>query len=448
MEEQVTAEIAELPEINCLNEPTPLLEEHISSIIVALCILQWPSMHVSSASTAASNQLTYAKSSVGDQLKDASSSGLMGAIYRKSRQSRCVTCYDDRYDDRSRYYGSNSRSGSSADERGWYYPRNDRYDDRYRGAEADYDRYGYESRGYRGRYGGESRGYGYDNRDSEYDRRYGGGGDYDRRYSEKRGYERSEMRGYGYGHGGGYESRDRYYGSERGGDYSRDRGYERPRYGSTGGGGGYGYDRDRDYYDRYSPRTQTGYDKPTSEGYYYGKGAKDDRRYLPDSSGHRSSSPCGVQRPNCPYGPPDGGSRVSSGPIDSSNHHMGVSHSIYNPGAKHNDSSKGTGSGWSYMREDDTDRQPPRVGNGSSGNGGGGGVSSSSASNRDRNRDQQSPAYGALLDRGTNLIAVEPAKSNEGGQENHEKSQSSSSSSSSSAATDDNGQQNANGQNS
>ncbi|XP_075168671.1 uncharacterized protein LOC142240815 isoform X2 [Haematobia irritans] len=417
--------------------------QKISALFATLCVLQWQSMQVSSASTASSSQLSYAKSSGGDQSKDGSSSGLLGAIYRKSRQSRCVTCYDDRYDDRSRYYGGGagaaggySRSGSSADERGWYYPRNDRYDDRYRGAEGDYDRYGYESRGYRGRYGSESRGYGYDNRDIEYDRR----GEYDRRYSEKRGYERGEMRGYGYG--GGYESRDRYYGGyERGGDYSRDRGYERPRYGSSGAGG-YGYDRD--YYDRYSPRMQTGYEKSTSGGYYYGKGVKEDRRYLPEPSGYRSpsSSPCGVQKPNCPYAPQDGGTRVSSGPIDSGNHHIGVPHSIYNPGANQNDSSKGSSSGWSYMREEDADRHPPRGTNDNSGNGGGvGGGSSSSASNRDRNRDQQSPAYGALLDRGSNLIAVEPAKTSEDGQENNDKTQSSSSSSSSSSAAVDNNEQ-------
>ncbi|XP_073813363.1 uncharacterized protein isoform X2 [Musca autumnalis] len=293
----------------------------IPLLIAAFCILQWPMMEVNSASTAVSSQLSYGQSNRPDQPKDGTSTSLLGTLYKKSRQSRCVTCYDDRYDDR-RQYGGYSRTGDDRPS-SWYYPRNDRYEDRYRDRDVpDYDRYSYdryETRGgsyRRGSYGGESRGYGYDNRD-DYDRRYGYGG-----YSEKRGYDRGEMRGYG------YDSRDRYYGGgadrgvdyprgadyprgsdySRGADYPRDRIYDRSRYGA--GSGSYGYDRD--YYDRYSP----------------------------------------------------------------------------------------------------------------------------------------SPAYGALLDRGSNLIAVEPAKANEDGQENSEQSSSSSSSSSATASLDDNGQQNANGQSS
>lgn len=135
-------------------------------------------------------------------------------------------------------------------------------------------------------------------------------------------------------------------------------------------------------------RGQSGFDN-TGKGYYYAKGGQEDRRYLPEP-GYKppSSSPCGILKPNCPYGPQEGGTRVTSGPIDSGNHNMGLSHSIYNANSNQNDSSKGSGSGWSYMREDESDHQPPRGGN-ANGNSGGGNGSSSSASNRDRNRDQQ-----------------------------------------------------------
>lgn len=141
------------------------------------------------------------------------------------------------------------------------------------------------------------------------------------------------------------------------------------------------------YYDKSGSGVGTYYGKSGSGvGSYYGKGVKEDRHYLPEP-GYRS--PCGVQKPNCPYGPQEGGTRVTSGTIDSGSHHKGVTQSIYNPSSDHSDNSKGTSSGWSYMREDDADRHPPRAGGNDSSGNGSGGSSSSSASNRDRNREQQ-----------------------------------------------------------
>lgn len=68
---------------------------------------------------------------------------------------------------------------------------------------------------------------------------------------------------------------------------------------------------------------------------------------------------------------------------------MGTTHSIYNLGANRNDSSRGPGAGWSYMRVEESDRQPARAGNGNSGNNGGESGNGTGNRDRDRNRDQQ-----------------------------------------------------------
>ncbi|XP_016946517.1 uncharacterized protein LOC108022176 isoform X8 [Drosophila biarmipes] len=158
-----------------------------------------------------------------DQQLATASVGILDSVLRgKSRQSRCVRCYEDR--DRDRYYsGYSSRTGD--DLRGssaWYYSG---YDDRGSSRDRDYDRYYDRSRYYDDRYSPRTydryEGRGYD----DYRRGSGYGGSYDR----ERGY--------------GYDNRDRYYGGDRYSEgSSRDRYYDRSRSG--------GYDR-YDPYDRY-----------------------------------------------------------------------------------------------------------------------------------------------------------------------------------------------------
>lgn len=151
-------------------------------------MLQWSLGTAESATTDSASNSNAAYAATDGKGQEVSSS-ILGSIYHKSRQSRCVTCYEDRLvrmalflnkikqldfpyhffrrygDDRSRYYSSSpARSG---DDRtgGTYYSGYDRYDDRgYRGSE--YDRYGAD------RYGSDR--YGTDrNRDRYVADRYG-----------------------------------------------------------------------------------------------------------------------------------------------------------------------------------------------------------------------------------------------------------------------------------
>ncbi|XP_037715143.1 glycine-rich RNA-binding protein RZ1C isoform X2 [Drosophila subpulchrella] len=177
-----------------------------------------------------------------DQQLATASVGIIDSVLRgKSRQSRCVRCYEDR--DRDRYYsGYSSRTGD--DMRGssaWYYSG---YDDRSSSSrDRDYDRYYDRSRYYDDRYTPrtydryEGRGY------EDYRRGSGYGGSYDR----ERGY--------------GYDNRDRYYGGDR---YSE--GSSRDRY-SEGSSRDRYYDRFRSGgYERYDP-----YDRYYSSSSYGGR---------------------------------------------------------------------------------------------------------------------------------------------------------------------------------
>ncbi|XP_055858895.1 uncharacterized protein LOC129921191 [Episyrphus balteatus] len=114
----------------------------------ALSMTSSDSLSVSSKLPLSSNSNTKEPSS------SSSAAATLGDLYRKSRQSRCARCYDDRYGDdyeRTRYNsGSGGRGGGGGgapsgysnypsrtyDERppsggNWYYPRetNDRYDE-------------------------------------------------------------------------------------------------------------------------------------------------------------------------------------------------------------------------------------------------------------------------------------------------------------------------------
>ncbi|XP_017054400.1 RNA-binding protein FUS isoform X5 [Drosophila ficusphila] len=163
-----------------------------------------------------------------DQQLATASVGILDSVLRgKSRQSRCVRCYEDR--DRDRYYGGySSRSGDDSRSSAWYYSG---YDDRSSSRDRDYDRYYDRSRYYDDRYTPRTydryEGRGYD----DYRRGSGYGGSYDR------------DRGYG------YDNRDRYY--DR---YNE--GSSRDRY----------YDRSRSSYDRYDP-----YDRYYSSSSYGGR---------------------------------------------------------------------------------------------------------------------------------------------------------------------------------
>nr|XP_036669600.1 RNA binding motif protein, X-linked-like-1 isoform X5 [Drosophila suzukii] len=187
-----------------------------------------------------------ARSSVSskDQQLATASVGILDSVLRgKSRQSRCVRCYEDR--ERDRYYGGySSRTGD--DMRGssaWYYSG---YDDRGSSSrDRDYDRYSDRSRYYDDRYTPrtydryEGRGY------EDYRRGSGYGGSYDR----ERGY--------------GYDNRDRYYGGDRYSEgSSRDRYYDRSR------SGGYErYDPYDRYYSRYDFRNYRPWDETYSSSY-------------------------------------------------------------------------------------------------------------------------------------------------------------------------------------
>lgn len=157
------------------------------------------------------------------QLSSSGPVGILDSVLRgngKSRQSRCVRCYEDRYYSAGDRYGGSDRYGSSdrygvSDRYGgyssraaddprssWYYSY-DRYDDRgATGRDRDYDRY-----------------YSRDDRYAPrtYDRYEGRGYDEYRRGS---GYDR----GYGSGYAA-YDTRDRYY-ADRYSDSSRGKWWE------------------------------------------------------------------------------------------------------------------------------------------------------------------------------------------------------------------------------
>ncbi|XP_062135535.1 FHA domain-containing protein FhaA isoform X5 [Drosophila sulfurigaster albostrigata] len=171
--------------------------------------------------------------------------GVLDSVLRgKSRQSRCVRCYEDRYysSGSDRYGGYSSRSGDDPRSASWYYSY-DRYDDRGAGRDRDYDRY-----------------YGRDDRYAPrtYDRYEGRGyDDYYRRGSYDRG------SGYGYGGYAAYDSRDRYYG-DRYSDNSRDRYYDRSRTAYNSYDKYDPYDR---YYSRYDFRNYRPWDETYSSSY-------------------------------------------------------------------------------------------------------------------------------------------------------------------------------------
>nr|NP_001286282.1 uncharacterized protein Dmel_CG12911, isoform F [Drosophila melanogaster]AHN56080.1 uncharacterized protein Dmel_CG12911, isoform F [Drosophila melanogaster] len=175
-----------------------------------------------------------------DQQLATASVGILDSVLRgKSRQSRCVRCYEDR--DRDRYYsGYSSRTGDDMRGSAWYYSG---YDDRSR--DRDYDRYYDRSRYYEDRYTPRTydryEGRGYD----DYRRGSAYGGSYDR----ERGY--------------GYDNRDRYYSGDRYSEgLSRDRYYDRSR---TSGYDRYDpYDR---YYSRYDFRNYRPWDETYSSSY-------------------------------------------------------------------------------------------------------------------------------------------------------------------------------------
>ncbi|XP_041563539.1 transformer-2 protein homolog alpha isoform X5 [Drosophila elegans] len=181
-----------------------------------------------------------------DQQLTTASVGILDSVLRgKSRQSRCVRCYEDR--DRDRYYGGYaSRSGDDMRSSAWYYTG---YDDRSSSRDRDYDRY-YDRSRYDDRYTPRT-----------YDRYEGRGYDDYRRGS---GYSGSYDRERGYG----YDNRDRYYGGDRysadrySEGYSRDRLYDRSR---TSGYDRYDpYDR---YYSRYDFRNYRPWDETYSSSY-------------------------------------------------------------------------------------------------------------------------------------------------------------------------------------
>ncbi|XP_017467504.1 PREDICTED: UPF0396 protein [Rhagoletis zephyria] len=354
----------------------------------------------------------------------------LGSIYRKSRQSRCVRCYEDRQsDDRSRYYGSSGSGYSSRSADNWYYPY-DRYDDRYRSE----DRYRPEDR-YRQDY-------------DRYSASYSAGSSYYRDRDDRLGaptYDRYEGRGGQdrYDRRGGYEQ-DRY------SDYYRDRSYERPR------GGSY----DRDYYDRssssrydyrnYRPydetyRGQSGFDN-SGRGYYFAADESDRRRYPTKSSYDErgSSSPCGVQVRDCPYASGGGGysdtTQVSSGPINSQRGYgYGYSNSVRNDGngsgsgagaatrntsANNSNNNTSQNQGWSYV--DDRSKESSSRGNGRDGNRG---REREGERERDRDGDRQSNSYSGrpprplggsyLFDRDSNALGDEKTTDNAADKDNN-----------------------------
>ncbi|XP_052841994.1 LOW QUALITY PROTEIN: keratin, type I cytoskeletal 9 [Drosophila gunungcola] len=324
-----------------------------------------------------------------DQQLATASVGILDSVLRgKSRQSRCVRCYEDR--DRDRYYGGYaSRSGDDMRSSAWYYTG---YDDRSSSRDRDYDRY-YDRSRYDDRYTPRT-----------YDRYEGRGYDDYRRGS---GYSGSYDRERGYG----YDNRDRYYGGDR---YSADRyseGSSRDRLYDRSRSSGYDrYDPYDRYYSRYDFRNyrpwdetyrgQSGFDN-SGRGYYF---ATDDdesdrnRGYgysysRPTSSSFSSSSmssPCGRIPGNCPYA---GGSKVTSSAIGSDSSRVGGHTNVLG--------SEGGPGSWTYLG----DQEKGSGGSSSSASASSGSSSSSNGSSgsggsrerereRDRERDAQSSSYG------------------------------------------------------
>eukprot|EP00099_Drosophila_melanogaster_P019301 NP_610568.1 uncharacterized protein Dmel_CG12911, isoform A [Drosophila melanogaster] len=300
-----------------------------------------------------------------DQQLATASVGILDSVLRgKSRQSRCVRCYEDR--DRDRYYsGYSSRTGDDMRGSAWYYSG---YDDRSR--DRDYDRYYDRSRYYEDRYTPRTydryEGRGYD----DYRRGSAYGGSYDR----ERGY--------------GYDNRDRYYSGDRYSEgLSRDRYYDRSRTS--------GYDR-YDPYDRYYSRGQSGFDN-SGRGYYFATDEDESDRnrgygYSYTRPSSSMSSPCGRISGNCPYA---GGSKVTSPAIGSDSSRVGGHTNVLG-------SDGGPGS-WSYLGDQE------KVGGSSSGSGGGSSSSSSGSSSsssssgsggsreRERERDRERDAQRLAL---------------------------------------------------
>ncbi|KRJ98604.1 eukaryotic translation initiation factor 4B isoform X3 [Drosophila yakuba] len=315
-----------------------------------------------------------------DQQLATASVGILDSVLRgKSRQSRCVRCYEDR--DRDRYYsGYSSRTGDDARGSAWYYSG---YDDRSR--DRDYDRYYDRSRYYEDRYTPRTydryEGRGYD----DYRRGSGYGGSYDR----ERGY--------------GYDNRDRYYSGDRYSEgSSRDRYYDRSR---TGGYDRYDpYDR---YYSRYDFRNyrpwdetyrgQSGFDN-SGRGYYFATDEDESDRsrgngYSYSRPSSSMSSPCGRISGNCPYA---SGFKVTSPAIGSDSSRVG--------GHTNALGSEGGPGSWTYLGDQD------KAGGSSSGSGGGSSSSSASSSSsgssgsgsggsreRERERDRERDAQRLAL---------------------------------------------------
>ncbi|XP_032307095.1 glycine-rich RNA-binding protein RZ1C isoform X5 [Drosophila ananassae] len=194
--------------------------------------------------------------------------GVLDSVLRgKSRQSRCVRCYEDR--DRDRYYGGySSRTGDDSRGSSWYYSG---YEDRGSSRDRDYDRYYDRYRYYDDRYTPRT-----------YDRYEGRGYDEYRRPSAYGSYDRE--RGYG------YDNRDRYY-TDR---YSE--GSSRDRY----------YDRSRSGYDRYDP-----YDRYYSSSSYGGRPRPLGVSYLLERDSDSSSD--GPGKPANPAGGGVGGGGGTNG---------------------------------------------------------------------------------------------------------------------------------------
>ncbi|KAM8714474.1 hypothetical protein ACLKA7_014580 [Drosophila subpalustris] len=338
---------------------------------------------------------------IGGENRGAASAGILDSVLRgngKSRQSRCVRCYEDRYypsTGRDRYSGYSSRSAEDP-RSSWYYSY-DRYEDRGsigrdRDRDRDYDRY-----------------YSRDDRYSPrtYDR-YEGRGGYD---DYRRGSTYGDRGGSSYGYSGysAYDSRDRYYG-DRYSDSSRDRYYDRSRT-------GYNYDK-YDPYDRYYSRGQSGFDN-SGRGYYFAGDDDDSRRpsshplYDRERASSASSpaapaSPCGQLISNCPYA--DRGTKISSSAIGSDGYRGGHTSVMGDMGSK---SASGPGS-WTYLGEQDSNKQSGGNTSGASNtSGAGGGRNGDRDRERDRERDAQSSSYGGrprplggsyLFDRDSNAV--------------------------------------------
>ncbi|KAH8299699.1 hypothetical protein KR044_004860, partial [Drosophila immigrans] len=356
--------------------------------------------------------------------------GVLDSVLRgKSRQSRCVRCYEDRYysSGSDRYGGYSSRAAEDP-RSSWYYSY-DRYDDRSsdrdRDRGRDYDRY-----------------YGRDDRYSPrtYDRYEGRG--YDDYYRRGSSYDRGSSYAGSYA---GYDTRDRYYG-DRYSDSSRDRYYDRSRTGYNSYDKYDKYDPYDRYYSRYDFRNyrpwdetyrgQSGFDN-SGRGYYFAGDGDDTRsgshpfydreRASSSSSPASPASPCGHLISNCPYG--DRGIKVASSAIGSDGYRGGHTSVMGDMGKP-----SGPG-GWTYLG--DQDKQSSRGGgsgsnnNNNGGNNGGsnisiGGVngaagvapSGGGGGGRDRERDAQSASYGGrprplggsyLFDRDSNAVPEGPS---------------------------------------